>query len=208
MSQFLAPIHTWLFNKILVLEEIEQGIVLGLDSEDLKSAYGKLQASYGSPLPNKPLEEMIDPSNIHGWLQDKITKAESRQAALVSHLMAGSSDAVEGVKNVYYQTGSRVATRFEKKLEAPSDLFEALNNVLLEGMPCDRVNQVIEQNDDRIQWQTTTCVHKDNWENNGVDVAYFYSFREAFTKGFVTTLSQSCSYTYSNETEQLHTITK
>ena len=208
MSQFLAPVHTWLFNKILVLEEIEQGIVNGLDSEDLKAKYNQLKEAFGEPLPNKPLEEMIDESNIHGWLQEKITKAESRQAALVSVLMEGSSDAIEGVKNVYHQTGIRVAARFSTKVNEPSEIYSALNNVLLEGMPCDRVNQVVEQSDDKMVWKTATCVHKNNWESNGVDVAYFYSFRAAFTKGFVETLSANCTYTYTNETEQLHTISK
>lgn len=208
MSQFLAPIHTWLFNKILVLEEIEQAIAVNLDSEDLKQKHQKLFEVYGDYMPNKALEEIIDATNIHAWLQDKITKAETRQAALIHELMEGSSDAVEGVNNVYYQSGIRVASKFNTKLNDPSEIFNALNNVLLEGMPCDRVNQPVEQSEDKMVWKTAVCVHKNNWETSGVDVAYFYGFREQFTKGFVKAISNNCTYTYTNDGEQLNVIEK
>ena len=208
MSKFLAPIHTWLSNKILVLEDVEKAIVSSLDSDEQKAFADQLQEMYGQFTPNEPLESLIDQSNIHGWLQDKITRAESRQAALVSRLMADSSDAAEGIANIYYQEGLRVADRFHNKLSDAREIFSALNNVLLEGMPCDRVNAPVEESQDKMVWKTAICVHKNNWENKGVDVAYYYAFREAFTKGFVETIGDGFSYTYSNAADQIHTITK
>lgn len=208
MSQFLAPIHTWLFNKIVILEDIEKGIVAGLDSKDLKDAYGDIQEKFGDFMPDQPLENLIDQSNIHGWLQDRITKAESRQAALVHLLMAHSSDAVEGVANIYHSAGNRIGKKFDANLNSAAEIFNALNNALLEGMPCDRVNFPIDQSDERMVWKTSQCVHKNNWESNGVDVAYYYTFREAFTKGFVETIGNGFTYTYINAADQIHTIEK
>lgn len=206
MSQFLAPIHTWLFNKIVILENIEKNIVASVEDNSVKEAHNELSSKFGTFIPNQPLETMIDESNIHGWLQDKITVAETRQAAFVNKLMEVSENAVEGVTNVYFQTGVDTAKAMEASIDSPADLFQALNNVLLEGMPCDRVNSVIEQTDDMITWKTSTCVHKNNWESQGVNIDYFYGFRAAFTKGFIETLSSKFAYDYSNEGVQLHKI--
>ena len=71
MSLFLGKIHYWLFNKIQWFEGLEREVIAlaeksSLDVETLKK---EITAKYGEMTPNKPLEEMIDTSNIHGWLQ-------------------------------------------------------------------------------------------------------------------------------------------
>lgn len=35
---------------------------------------------------------------------------------------------------------------------------------MLEDMPCDRVNEVIEDNESKIVWITTKDIHKDYWQ--------------------------------------------
>lgn len=82
MSLFLGKIHYWLFNKIVWFEDLEEEIINlakkeGLDVEVLST---EINNRYGEKLPKLPLEEMIDTSNIHGWLQDKIHSAEYRLA--------------------------------------------------------------------------------------------------------------------------------
>ena len=71
MSLFLGKIHYWLFNKIVWFEDLEEEIINlakkeGLDVEVLST---EINNRYGEKLPKLPLEEMIDTSNIHGWLQ-------------------------------------------------------------------------------------------------------------------------------------------
>lgn len=207
MSQFLAPIHTWLFNKIVLLEEIEKQIVDSVDNEDLKAKHTELQNEIGEFIPKKPIEELIDLSNIHGWLQERITIAELRQARFVNALMESSSMSVEGISNIYEKAGINAATSLDVTIEDPSEVFKLLGNVLLEGMPCDRVNKVVTQEENTITWLTTTCVHKKNWEQAGVAIENYYKFREAFTSGFVKTLNSKMSYTYTLASEQSHTIT-
>ena len=79
MSAFLAPIHYWLFNKIRQVEQREQKLfeqaseMCGSSAEELRE---QVWQSYGSPLPEKDLSEMIDQSNIHGWLQKQINIVE------------------------------------------------------------------------------------------------------------------------------------
>ncbi|MDD3141117.1 MAG: hypothetical protein PHX08_19405 [Lachnospiraceae bacterium] len=42
MSKFLAPIHTWLFNKILIVESIEKEIVKELANNEQKIFHNEL----------------------------------------------------------------------------------------------------------------------------------------------------------------------
>ncbi len=84
MSQFLAPIHTWLFDKILLMESIEKEIVNQYSDSKYQDAHAKLVQKYGDFIPNQPLEQLIDQSNIHGWLQEGITVVENRLAFLIT----------------------------------------------------------------------------------------------------------------------------
>ena len=75
MSAFLAPIHTWLFNKIKLAQDLEKDIV-NLHIDKFKESAIKIQKEandiYGQYIEEKPLEDLIDVNNIHGWLQDRI----------------------------------------------------------------------------------------------------------------------------------------
>ena len=83
MSLFLGKIHYWLFNKILWFENLEEEIIKTAKSEglDIEGVKSEIEAKYGAKLENKNLEEIIDTNNIHGWLQDRIHRAEGRMAA-------------------------------------------------------------------------------------------------------------------------------
>jgi len=206
MSLFLAPVHTWLFNKILLFEEIEQDIVdqfpLILTNDYLTTIYD----TFGYPLGDKPMETLIDTGNIHGWLQTSINRAEKRQAAIIKFLNEQDNEASDTVKAVYYKKGKEKAAKQEAVLGDANQIYIKLNDYLLEGMPCDRVNAVIEQDEKQVIWLTSTCVHYDNWSSVGMDVVYYYDLRAAFIKGFVEGSEKSFKYHYEKEPEQKHTI--
>ena len=208
MSQFLAPIHTWLFNKIVILEGIEKDLTNQFSTKEQIEVHSSLLDRFGDFIPNEPLENLIDESNIHGWLQERITIAETRQAAFVQSLLEENQDNLQKIEAIYKEEGKKAAKKKQMRTDTPSEVFQGLNNVLLEGMPCDRVNSVISQDDNAIVWKTTHCVHKGNWENNGVDVQYFYGFRAAFTQGFVEASSEQLSYTYTYDKGQTHSVAK
>ena len=83
MSLFLGKVHYWLFNKIVWFEGLETEVINLAQSENLNIDVlsKEINQKYGEKLPNKPLEDMIDTGNIHGWLQEKISAAEGRMAA-------------------------------------------------------------------------------------------------------------------------------
>ena len=43
-----------------------------------------------------------------------------------------------------------------------------MNDYILDGMPCDRVNEVILNEDNKITWQARIDVHKDIWDTMDV----------------------------------------
>ena len=207
MSKFLAPIHSWLFNKILIMENIEKDIVKVLENNELKAFHNELVQNYGDFIPDESLESLIDQSNIHGWLQQRITISEQRQAELISKMMKADANAVEKISAIYESAGRKAAKNYGISLDNPGEVFKLLGDVLLEGMPCDRVNNVIGQQENQITWITSNCVHKSNWEMAGVDVENYYKFRESFSRGFVQEINPKMKYTYTLTDQQLHKIT-
>ena len=76
MSLFLGKIHYWLFNKVLWFEGLEEEIINLAQEEglDVEALSAEINAKYGQKTENKNLEEIIDTSNIHGWLQNVYIK--------------------------------------------------------------------------------------------------------------------------------------
>ena len=95
MSLFLGKIHYWLFNKIKWFEGIEDEL-LRLDSTFNVEELDKI---CGERTPDKPLEDIIDTSNIHGWLQERIIIAEGRNAYITKYLVnKGYLSSIEKMK--------------------------------------------------------------------------------------------------------------
>ena len=77
MSAFLGSIHHWLYGKI----EFQNGLVERLSDMISKNGYddgilSEMEQKYGA-VEKGSLENMIDNSNIHGWLQ--IGRASCRE---------------------------------------------------------------------------------------------------------------------------------
>lgn len=201
MSLFLGNIHYWLYNKILWFEEIEDQIIQNAkeQGEEIDALVKHINRQFGPPTGKKPLEEIIDTSNIHGWLQQKIESAELRQAALVTELMKQKSSYKADILKIYAWQGETAAREYTDVADSPEEIFNALNDFILEGMPCDRVSEIVVTNEDEFTWKTTTCLHKSYWTRVVGDVQNFYEFREAWVKAFVETLNDRFKYERSEE---------
>lgn len=211
MSLFLGKIHYWLFNKILWFEKLERDIVdlaknEGLDTQKLKE---QIESKYGEPLKDEPLEAIIDTNNIHGWLQDKIHSAEKRMAAWTKILLDLDESNYTKLEEIYKKQAiiaAKEAKNKEKEFNKAKSLFDAINDYILDGMPCDRVNEVISNEDDKIEWIQTVCVHRDIWEEVGANVNYFYRLRDTWIRVFVDELNQD--FEYEVEVNGVRTINK
>ncbi|WP_294126374.1 hypothetical protein [uncultured Clostridium sp.] len=198
MSLFLGKIHYWLFNKVLWFEGLEGEIIKlakdkGIDVEKLEA---EINSKYGVKTPNKNLEDMIDTSNIHGWLQGKIHSAEGRMAAWTKVILENNQDYILDMRKVYENQGVNAANEAKESLENinAETIFNSMNDYILDGMPCDRVNEVIDSGEESIMWKRRVCVHKNIWENEGILVDVFYELREQWINAFVNTMNNDYEY--------------
>lgn len=180
MSAFLGPIHHWLYNKIQIQQSIVEGVIKIGEGEipDLKE---QLNTKFGIT-ETRPLEEVIDTDNIHGWLQSKVTQAERKLAHSIASLVKKNPEYYKQIETVFEEKGKEFSISTDNAAQA----YKGISDSLLDGMPCDHANTVLEENEQQVIWKRNTCVHKDYWEEAGSDINIYYSLREAFIRGFLS----------------------
>ena len=208
MSLFLGKIHYWLYNKIKWAEKMEDEIVVWAKDAELPvdKWLDEAISKYGEATGDEPLEDVIDTGNIHGWLQERIKSAELRQAHLVTRLVEDKPESKEDIIKLFENQGRQAAAAYEEEVNVPEDAFKALNDFIIEGMPCDRVNKVISSDDDKYSWETTACLHKQYWDTVGGDITIFYQLRDSWVKAFIEALEPG--FKYSKTDGNIHEIVK
>jgi len=199
MSLYLGKVHYWLFNKILWFEGLETKIINLAKEEglDIDSLSKEINAKYGERTPDLPLEEMIDTTNIHGWLQEKINSAEGRMAAWTTRVLNNNKEVTLKMENIYTTQGIKAAKEVKEKgieLITAVEIFNSINDYILDGMPCDRVNEVVTSEEDIVEWKRRICVHEHTWNNEQGDVSYFYKLRSLWIKAFVSEINSNFEY--------------
>lgn len=203
MSLFLGKIHYWLFNKILWFEGLENEIInlaneQGLDIEKLSN---EINLKYGEKLPNKNLEDMIDTKNIHGWLQSKIHSAEGRMAMWITTILNSDEQSITKMEKIYIEQGIKAAKEVKSNqvIENAKEIYNSINDYILDGMPCDRVNEIITSEDNCVEYRRRICVHKDIWNKENGDVNTFYKLRSLWIKAFVNEVNSDFEYTENSD---------
>ena len=204
MSLFLGKVHYWLFNKIVWFEGLEKEVIGLAKSENLNidAISDEITKKYGDMLPNKPLEEMIDTGNIHGWLQEKISSAEGRMAAWTFEILEKDKATLSKLENIYIEQGIKAGNEVKdnsEQIENAVDIFNKINDYILDGMPCDRVNEVITSEENIVKWSRSVCVHTSIWEKENVPVNLFYNLRSLWIKSFVSTINGEFKYVEGEE---------
>lgn len=214
MSAFLGKIHYWLFNKIRYSEELENKIEKWAFNEGLLSAAewkSDIISKFGPTTGKEPLENSIDQSNIHGWLQDKITRSESRLAAWVTNILQENREYKAQLIDIFskdgYEKGNGAKEQYE--INSPMEVYKVINDFILEGMPCDAVDRPIVKEEDKFTWLSTVCIHSSNWEVVGGDVKHFYDLRQEWLTSFVKALDKGYNYSVEyKEGIRINTISK
>ena len=141
---------------------------------------------------------MIDSDNIHGWLQSKIAAAETRQAKLLDDVIKKFGEKAEKIAfNVFSNQAIKLAKQSKDIYETgtASDIYEALNVYILEGMPCYSVNSITIKDVNILEWQNIKCLHRPYWEISGANVEILYSLRFSWFKTFVETINPQFTHT-------------
>lgn len=207
MSAFLGKIHYWLYDKIKLQEIIiemvaELAETRGFNSKNLlNECYSK----YGHPVKGL-LENEIEHTNIHGWLQEQISSVEMRLAYVVTELLNNNIVNKEDIAGVFYQSGVDIMKALRINTGSPEDFYSLIFDYMLEGMPCDRVNDVIENSETIIIWKTTIDIHRAFWDEAGGDVNNFNYFRVSWINGLLS--ESDAGYKYSRTDDGINTIRK
>ncbi len=180
MSKFLAPIHFKQYDKIknqnMIIEEIldlneEQSWI-----EDLREeANGKI-----GKLDKKPLEEIIDETDIHGWLSEKIDLVEKKLAYVVSKIVNEDEDR----KSIILKRIMDLSLNMDEEKLDLKEAYGLINDSFLDGMPCDRITEVVQVTEDSVTWKRNGDIHSPYWEY-GVDGEFYYQIRDAFIGALV-----------------------
>jgi hypothetical protein len=199
MSRFLGKIHFWLYDKIRYAEELEKKLErYAISQQELPIIEWKESISerFGTALDGKPLEDAIDVSNIHGWLQDRIKAVETRQAAWISYIVSEKPESVIKLQELFEEDGEEKGTLAASMYDITSfeDTYNILNNFILEGMPCDNVDAIMENDAEHFKWISTRCIHSDSWAQVGGDIKLFYKLRKYWIKGFITSINSEYDF--------------
>ncbi len=191
MSAFLGPIHYWLYNKISLQQDIIEELYQLGENHNL-TLKTETESRFGV-IEDKPLEEMIDQGNIHGWLQERVSQVEYKYAYVVTELEKTLPDALHTLKSCLYQVGNQQGKALNQNKEnlKASDLFKLISDLLLDGMPCDHANRVLAQSDNDLTWTRNLCVHANYWEELGGDIRVYYELRESWLTGFLKVFDYS-----------------
>lgn len=182
MSAFLGPIHTWLYKRIKFQDELVKRIsnfVLQKGYED--ELLSQLDHRCGT-LKEGKLADIIDENNIHGWLQEGITVVENKLAFLITVVTDGHPERIIDISDAVYEFGK------EHSMQKGISIKEAygyLDNLLLNGMPCDRVNEVTNEDENSITWNQTVDIREPYWNMIHGNVNYYHVIRESLIVGVI-----------------------
>lgn len=179
MSAFLGPIHHWLYNKIQIQDKIIEEILR--DGEKIKpDLEGVLETKFGVT-EKRPLEEVIDTENIHGWLQEQVSRSEYKLAYGITELLSMEPEFINNLENIFKDAGKVLGGTISA--DNASQAYKTISDSLLDGMPCDRSNQILDTSDTSVTWKMVTCVHSPYWEEIGGRIEIYYQLRDEFIQG-------------------------
>ena len=182
MSAFLGPIHSWLFHKIKFQDELVQSILEFVHSKNYQvELLAQIDYRYGV-LESGELADIIDESNIHGWLQERITIVENRLAFLITVVTDEHPERIMDINDAVYEFGRNHAVEGGISLK---EAYGYLDNILLNGMPCDRVNEIASETDECITWVQTVDIHAPYWQMIHGNIEYYYAIRESLVVGML-----------------------
>jgi len=175
MSAFLAPIHFWMYDKILIAQELtfklEEKFLNKEEREEVESLFPGLYS--------KDLEEVIDQSNIHGWLHTAVSNVEIRFAYIVKTLL-DRGISLEEIKKVAFEYGKSFP---EQEVSSLKDAYELLMDILLDGLPCDVSISVTREEENELEFILYNDIHKQYFNEFNLEVSLYHEIREAFVNG-------------------------
>lgn len=214
MSAFIGPIHYWLYNKIRVVTNREDFIyqkayeVCGATAEEIRE---QVWQTYGAPLPETDLAELIDHENIHGWLQRQIKIVETREAAFIKELLAVCGDhAKKMVEEAFlehgHETGQKAKEQDKYDIHTAPGIYKVINDFFLNGMPCDQADKILEAVPERVVWERGECLQQLNWQRAKADEAFMAALYQSWLTAFINAVNSEFGFRQAEPNNDIYEI--
>lgn len=220
MSAFLGHIHYWLYKKIQLLVEREN-LILEKTRNVIDDLADELHAisvdTYGAPInPAVPLADIIDHDNIHGWLANQINIASVREAAFIKDMLDTNSGdkgvlVIAAILDAFATQGHAagvVAKNELKDLSAPN-IYNALQNFYVNGMPCDGGDTIVENTVNTFTWVGDHRLQSPYWRTAGVAPQFMQLAYKTWFESFVKAIDPNFEFITTDDNGMpLYTIKK
>lgn len=184
MSAFLGSIHEWMYQKIKVQESIAQAVLALAESEGWNNELRQeINQKYGE-LEQGKLEQIVDETNIHGWLYERVACVENRLAYTVTKLLNGHADRIADIQSIFYKDGQEKGASLSSNYEC-IQIYTEITDLLLDGMPCDSAVEIQSESQNEVTWNYVGDIHEAYWKALHADPAIFYRLRAEWIKGFL-----------------------
>lgn len=183
MSAFLGPIHYMLFSKIKFQDDFCEFLI---EKANLKKDGFKLEVEENTyVIPNEDLSEIVDLNNIHMSLQEMIGEIEYKLVYIVKKIESENIFSFDDILNFANEYGKLVSKNEFNNAFAINEVYNFLSSKLLNGMPCDRVQEIISNDNDLIAWRDRVDIHEIFWSNLDRSSREFYKIREQIILGIL-----------------------
>lgn len=188
MKEKLAPIHFVQHNRIRIQENLEAFLIdmFGLENLDAQSV-----DIHGPRTSEEALETQIDHDHIHGWLESHLVANEKRLSRLAKEIIDSHDENALLLAHAEY--GKRLAESLREKIQFSNgeQLYGYLNAVMLDGMPCDKINEMVESGDRHLVWKSRKDLHSRYYAEQNLPESLYPRLRRSFLESFLSTLDVS-----------------
>jgi hypothetical protein len=149
-----------------------------------------------------PIEEVIDLGNIHGSLFEMVDSAEKRFSGIVAAATCGSVERFERVEETVRAVGESMGiaggvASIDGVASAgaswdPVMVCSRIQEVLLDGMPCDRATEMVKMPDGSCKIVRNVDLHSSYFDAVGLDGEWYYRLLGAFVEGLLAGSGFKC----------------
>lgn len=183
MSAFLGPIHLKMYERILYQDDMAQKILDFTMEKGWSNDFEKVVNAKAPAASRKPLENIIDESNIHGWLSEAVARCERRFALTISSVLVDHPERLGELLRAMKDMGTECALSPSMDAEA---VYQAVHDILLDGMPCNFPFANMDVGPDIAVWQVASCPHAPYWVEVHCDADIYYQLRDSWIDGVLS----------------------
>jgi len=182
LKETLAPIHYMQHRRI----KIQENLAFFLADLFMKeSVLTSLYDDFGPPSKEVDLGVQIDHDHIHHWLASHVISQEKRMAHLIYAILQETTEEALHLAHKEYGEQLGNALQIEELPANGQGLYDVLQGILLDGMPCDKINHMGDYSGHHLVFTSIQDLHGPYFHEAGLPASLAQSLRASFLEGFL-----------------------